>query len=143
MILHITTISHRDRSALGVTDTQDKDIDALLLGSSRSLCSTRFVVFTIRDNDDGTTYIRLLGEALCSQVYRSTDVGALRLNQVWCNVLKEHLGRNVVARDRQLHKSIASEDNQTNLIIGKVIYKILYQHLALVETRWNDILCQH
>ena len=134
VIFQIRAVAHRDGCSLGITDTQDKHVDALLVGHLRCLLRTLFVVFAIGNHDDGPAHVVLLGEALGGEADGLSDVGALGLDETRGNVLQEHLGRNVVASDRQLHEGIACEDDETNLVVGEVINQILYQHLALVET---------
>ena len=143
MIFQITAITHRDRRTFRITNTKDKYINTFFLGSGSSLRCTWFMVFTISNHNDSTSNIVLLGKTFRSQINGISYIGALCLNQTRGNILQEHLGRNVIAGNRQLYKRIASKNNQSNLVIGKIINQIFYQHLTLVKTGRNDILCQH
>lgn len=71
---------------------------------------------------DGTGNISALGSH-----HRGVDAG------------EEHLGRHVIAGDRQLNESVASKHQQANLIVGEVIYQILDHHLTTVQTAGRDI----
>ena len=143
VILQIRAIAHRDRSTLGITDTEDKHIDALLLGYLGSLLGSILVVLTIGDHDDGSTHIVLLGKTLGGKRDGIADIGTLSLDQPRCDILQEHLCRYIITGDRQLHEGIACKDNQSDLVVAEVIYQILYQHLALVETGRSHILGKH
>ena len=101
------------------------------------------MVFTISNHNDSTSNIVLLGKTFRSQINGISYIGALCLNQTRGDILQEHLGRNVIAGNRQLHKRIACKNNQSNLVIGKIINQIFYQHLTLIKTGRNNILCQH
>ena len=101
------------------------------------------MVLAIGNDDDGASHMVLLGEALGGQVDGSSKVSALGLDEGWCGVLQEHLGRHVVAGDRQLHEGIAGKDDETYLVVGELVDQVLHQHLALVESRRRHILCQH
>ena len=101
------------------------------------------MVLAVGNDDDGTAYLFLLGEAVERNPDGLGNIGALRGNQRWVDILKDHLGRHVVARNGKLYEGIAGEYHQSHLVVGKVVYHALHEHLALVETRWNNILCLH
>ena len=75
---------------------------------------------------DGTTYISALG---CH--HRGIDAR------------EEHLGRYVVAGDRQLHKGIACKDDKADLIVREMVDEVLDHHLTAIKTTRHDILCPH
>ena len=80
VIFQIRAVAHRDWGTLGVSDTQDIYVDALLVGHLCSLLRPLFVVFAISNHDDGSAHVVLLGEALGGEADGLTDVGALGLD---------------------------------------------------------------
>ena len=101
------------------------------------------MVFAIGNNNDGSAHILLLGETLGRQIDGCSDIGSLGLDKTRGYVLEKHLCRNIIGGDWQLHESIAGKDDESNLVVVKVVDQIFDKHLALVQTGWNHVLTEH
>ena len=101
------------------------------------------MVFAISNYDNGSAYILLLSETLGSQIDGFADIGSLGLDKTRGYVLKKHLCRNIIGGDWQLHESIACKDDESNLVVVKVVDQIFDKHLTLVQTGWNHVLTEH
>ena len=133
-IVHVAALTIRNRTALGVADSENEHVDAFLLGSFGSLECPTLVVFTIGNKDDGAPNLLLLCKAVGSQRERTTHIGTLHVDERRRDVLQEHFCRHIVACDRQLHKGIAGKHHQANLVVGEMVYQILDEHLTLLQT---------
>ena len=131
------------RRALGRTDAQHIDTHAFLLRLLSGFQSPTLVVLTIGNDDDGLTDTFLLREAMGGHIHSCCYVGALGLNESWLYAAEEHLCRHEIARDGQLHISLAGKDDKTYLVVGEMIDQILDHHLCTVETTGANIFCQH
>ena len=80
---------------------------------------------------------------MCGHFYRTSDIGSLCRHHRWIDAREEHLSRYIVACDRQLHESITSKDDQSDLIVREVIHQVLYHHLTTIQTTRHNILCHH
>ena len=101
------------------------------------------MVFTVGNDNDGLADTLLLGEAMGGHLDGSRHVRSLCGHHRGVDVGQEHLGRHVVAGDRQLNKGVASKDDETNLVVGEVVDQILDHHLRTVQTAWRHILSTH
>ena len=114
----------------------------ILSGFGRFECPT-LVVLTIGYHDDCLADAFLLGKAMCSHIDGTGDICALSSHHRWVDTRQEHLGRDIVAGDRQLHECIACKHDKTYLIVSKVVNQILYHHLTAVKSAGCDILGHH
>ena len=144
IILHIVA-GARDGywRALGRAHTQYVYSHSGILGGLGSLECPTLVVLTIGNHDDSLADAFLLGKAMCSHIDGTGDISALSSHHRWVDTRQEHLGRNIVAGDRQLHECIACKHDETNLIISKVVNQILYHHLTAIQSARRDILGHH
>ena len=101
------------------------------------------MVFTVGDEDDGTSNLFLLCEAVHAQLDSMGNVGALHANHRGVDALQEHLGRNIVAGDGQLHEGIAGKHNQSDFVVGEMVHQVLHQQFALFQSRGHHIFCKH
>ena len=101
------------------------------------------MVFTIGDNDDGLTDTLFLGKTAHRHIDGSGNVRTLGSHHRRVDTRQEHLGRYIVARDRQLYKGITRKHDETDLIVGEMIHQVLHHHLTTVQTTGHDILSQH
>ena len=83
------------------------------------------MVFAIGNHDNRFANAFLLTKAAHRKVNGLGDVSALCGDESWVDVLQEHLSRNVVGGNGQLHKGISCEHHQSDAVVCKVIYEIL------------------
>ena len=144
IVLHIfACASNGNGCTLRGSDTQHIDTHAMLFRCFSSLYCPTLVVFTIGNHHNGLSDTLFLREAVRGHLNSTSDIRALSSHHRRIDAREEHLGRNIVTRDRQLYEGIASKDNQTDLIVSEVIDKILYHHLTTIQTARNDIFCPH
>ena len=144
IVLHIVaSTGDGNRGAVGRTNTQHIDAHPFLLGGFGCLEGPTFVILTIGNDDNSLSDAFLLGETVRCHIDGCCKIGSLRGNHTRVDTAEEHLGRDIVARDGQLHEGITSEDDQADLIVVEVVDEILNHHLAPVETAGDDILCPH
>ena len=144
IILHIVVCAwDGDRRSLRRSDTQHIDTHASILRSRGSLHCPTLMVLTIGDDNDGTPNAFLGGKAVSGHVDGTPYIRTLGGYHRGIDARKEHLRRYIVARDRQLHEGVACKDDESDLIVRKVVDEVLYHHLTAVETTRHDILCQH
>ena len=92
------------------------------------------MVLTVSNDDDGLTDTFFLGEAMGSHLDGTGNVGTLSSHHRRVDGRQEHLGRHIVTGNRQLHKGIASKDNQSYLVVGEVVHQVLNHHLGTIQT---------
>ena len=144
VILHIIACARNgDRRTLSRSYTQHIHAHACFFGSLGSFECPTLVVLTIGNHDNGLTNTFFLCKAMRSHIDGTSNICALSGHHRWVDTRQEHLGRYIVAGDRQLHKGIACKHYQTYLIVGKMIHQVLDHHLTAVQTTWHDILGQH
>ena len=144
VVLHIIASAwNGNRGTLRTTNTQHIDTHTFLLGFLCSLQSPTLVVFTIGDHDDSLANTLFLGETADRHIDGSRNVRTLGSHHRRVDTRQEHLGRYIVACDRQLHKGITRKHDETDLVVGEMIHQILHHHLTTVQTTRYNILCQH
>ena len=143
VVLQVLAIAQGNGGATGGADAEDIDVHAFVAGVLGGLHGTAFMVFAIGDDNDGLAYAFLLGEAMRGQRNGGGNVGALGGYQRGVDARKEHLGRNIVAGNGQLHEGIAGEDDEPYLVVSEVIYQILDHHLSTVQAAGRHVLGQH
>ena len=108
-----------------------------------SLQGPTLVVFTVSNNDDSLANTLFLRKAVRSHRDSLCYICTLSGHHRWVDARQEHLSRHIVTGDRQLDESVASKDYQTNLVVGKVVNKVLHHHLGTIQTTGRYIFCQH
>ena len=101
------------------------------------------MILAIGNHNDGLANTLFLGKAMGCHIDGTGNISALGGHHRGVDAGEEHLGRHVIAGDRQLNESVASKHQQANLIVGEVIHQILDHHLTTVQTAGRDILGQH
>ena len=130
IVLHIIArAGNGNRGSLTTTDTQHIDTHAFLPGFLCGIECPTLVIFTIGDDNDSLADTLFLGETAHCHIDGSGNVGALGSHHRRVDTREEHLGGNIVARDRQLHKGITGEHDKTDLVVGEMIHQILHHHL--------------
>ena len=143
-VLHIVTrAGNGNRCTIHRADAQHIDSHTHILRGLSSLNGPTLMVLTIGDDDDCLTDTFFLGETVRSHLNGTGNISTLCGHHRGINAGKKHLGRHIVAGDGKLYEGIASKHNQTNLIVGEMIYQVLYHHLTTVQTTGHHILGQH
>ena len=130
-------------SSIGRTDSEYIYSYAFLCGFLCSLHCPTLVVFTVGNEEDGTRYILLLSEGARSKVYGCGNVCALCGNHGRVNAIEEHLCRNVVVGDGELHEGLSCIHHQSNLVVPHIVNHIAYEHLCLIQSRRTYIIGKH
>ena len=144
IILHIIACAgNGDWRTLRRTNTQHIDTHAGILSGFGSLECPTLVVLAIGNHDDGLADAFFLGKAMCGHIDGAGNIGALGSHHRRVDARQEHLGRHIIAGDRQLHKGIACKHDKSDLIVSEVVYQILDHHLTTLQTAGNNILGQH
>ena len=101
------------------------------------------MILTVGDDNDGLAYFLVFGERVHGQADGFGQIGALALHHGWRDVLQKHFGRHEIVGDGKLDKCRAGENDQTYLVVVKLVHQRLDKHLALGESRRNDVLGKH
>ena len=101
------------------------------------------MVFTIGNDDDGLADAFLLGKTVRRHRDSLSDVCTLCGYHRGVDAGQEHLGRDVVAGDRQLDEGVTGKDDKSYLVVGEVVNEVLDHHLRTVQTTGRHIFCQH
>ena len=125
------------------TDAQHEHTHSLVLGLVGSLQCPTLVVLTVGNHDDGLADALFLREAVDGHPYGGGNVRTLHADHGRVDIAEEHLGRHVVARDRQLHEGIAGKDNQSHLVVGEMVHEVFHHHLGASQAARCYVLCHH
>ena len=90
------------------------------------------MVFAVGDDDNSLSCVVILCKTVHSDVYGTADVGALGAYERGIYIVEKHLGRDIVAGDRQLYECIARKNYKTYLVVRQSVDEVLHHHLALV-----------
>ena len=101
------------------------------------------MILTVCNHDNRLANTLFLRETVGGHVDSAGNVGTLSSHHRGIDTREEHLRRHIVTGDRKLYEGVASKHDQTNLIVGEVIHKILHHHLTTVQTTGDNILCPH
>ena len=99
-------------------------MDAFLFRHFGGFLRIVFVVFTIRNEDDGAAFFRIFrAERAHASGDGFADGRTLSGDDVWRDALQIHFGAHIIASDRDLRKRIACKNDQAELIVHHLVNK--------------------
>ncbi len=139
----IVTAADGDRRSFRRSYAKNKHTHAFVFCLTCSLKRPTLMVFSIGYHDDGLANTLFLRKTVCCHFNGGSKVGTLYINHRGIDIAQKHFCRNVVARNRQLHKGVAGKYDQSDLVVGEMVNKVFYHHFGSVETTWCHIFRQH
>ena len=132
VVLQVLAIANGNGCTVWRANSKHIDSHASGLSILSGLNSTSLMILTIGNHNDGLADTLLLCKAIDSHIDGSSNIGALCRYHRRRYATQEHLRTDIVAGNGQLNESITGKDNQTDLIVGKVVDKILNHHFRAV-----------
>src|SRR5574344_719897 len=134
---------HRDRLTLRRTHTDSIDLDTQidsLFGRSYSII---FVVFTIRYDNNGATFLALGAETLDCSSYGIPDGSSLSRYRRSADGIQKHLSRDIIACNRNLNERRSRKNDETDTIILQFVRQPRNSQLGPFQPVRRIILSQH
>ena len=134
---------HRDRLSLRRTDSDSEHADSKLRRLLRRRYRVILMVLTICDHNDSTALVALRAEASHRCIYRISYRSSLHRHGLCRDGTEEHLGRNIVCRDRKLHERVAGKHDQTDSVFTQLVHNPRDRKLRTLQPVGRIILSKH
>ena len=122
-------VPHRDGASLFCSDRKNKYLNTLLSGLLSGFDSPRLIILSIGDENEGTSHIGFLRESGCGTSDGLCHIGSLNGYRGRIQLVKKHLGRNVVAGHRQKRDGTTGKGYQPNLVFIELLNQLADNHL--------------